>query len=88
MSDEKISMDVLFSGQASLRILTHESGKMALFIELPPQEEEEEEGTAGVPAEPEDDPSPKSSSIILPHLIVPDEYAPAAVTAEEAVLTV
>jgi len=86
MADEKIQMDVLFSGEASLRIMTHESGKMALFIDLPPQEEEE--GSAGVPAEPKDDPGPKASSIILPHPIIPDEYAPAAVTEEEAVPTV
>jgi hypothetical protein len=66
--EPKIELDTMFSGPAWVRVLTHPSGKLALFIEF--AEDTEGELVADTP----DDPQPVSS-IILPHPV--DEYAPA-----------
>jgi hypothetical protein len=80
--DAEIKLDTMYSGPAWVRVLSHDSGKLALFIEFAQDEE------GNVVADLPDDPEPKVSSIILPTPIIPDEYAPAAVSVEEAVLTV
>lgn len=75
-----IELDTMYSGPAFVRVLAHDSGKLALFIEFLDGEE------GGVTANPEEPDAPKESGIILPHPVhaPEEEYAPAAVSDEEA----
>ena len=81
MAEEpKIELDTMYSGPAWVRVLSHPTGKLALFIEF--AEDEKGNVMADVPDTPE---SPVHKvELLLPTHITPDEYAPAAVSDEEA----